>query len=405
MQSVRTVRLLSVSVVLLLAGAGPALAKPDWEFDVPGGEIELDWDNPGRSLRFVTEDGNIDLRPGMRMHVDGVLTDSDQTNLDDDIDLRRWRLHLRGRLWKDWRFKFDGEFSPDRSVDWRNFWVSYRGFERVDIKAGSQWAPVGLEAQISSDALTFMERSLSHALHSGFQVGGSVRTWIPNGQITVAALANAMGRTQDIQRSQGWSFVTRTTYAPILDEDMVIHMGGSFEYRSLDGKSEYRIRSRPENRQTARLINTGRIPRVDDVLTWGFEAAVVYKSLSVQGEFLRSDLLRQGVNNAFDGGYAQVSWFPTGEMRPYSASYGSFRWIDPIRKWGAVELAGRWSRLDLNDRAVRGGQEDNWTVGVNYYLNSNIRFMFNAIFVNADLRTTGNGDRPQIYAGRFQLVF
>ena len=46
----------------------------------------------------------------------------------------------------------------------------------------------------------------------------------------------------------------------------------------------------------------------------------------------------------------------------------------------------RWSTLDLVDAGVAGGESDNITAGLNWYLNRNIRLVFN--FVNVD------GKRP-----------
>jgi phosphate-selective porin OprO/OprP len=62
--------------------------------------------------------------------------------------------------------------------------------------------------------------------------------------------------------------------------------------------------------------------------------------------------------------------------------------ILPLRKIGrgpgAWELATRWSAINLNDRDVHGGQLEDWTFGVNWYLNANSKVQFNYIVASLD---------------------
>ena len=124
---------------------------------------------------------------------------------------------------------------------------------------------------------------------------------------------------------------------------------------------------------------------------------------------------------SFDGYYVAASYFLTGEDRPYSTSSGKFGRVEPSNNfalngsgWGAVELALRYSNLDLNDSPVYGGEENNWTVGLNWYLNPHTRMMLNYIHGDIDrsmplgasggLRRGYSGD-IDILQTRFQLDF
>jgi phosphate-selective porin OprO/OprP len=78
--------------------------------------------------------------------------------------------------------------------------------------------------------------------------------------------------------------------------------------------------------------------------------------------------------------------------------------VKPKRRWGALELALRYSALNLVDENVIGGDEQNLTFGLNWYLNRNLRMMFNFVQVDADLRNTLETDRPRIYQLRLQAV-
>ena len=108
----------------------------------------------------------------------------------------------------------------------------------------------------------------------------------------------------------------------------------------------------------------------------------------------------------FQGFYVYGSYFLTGENRVYKTSSGAFDRMSPKRNFdgngglGAWEIALRYSNLDLNDADFSGGELDDFTVGVNWYLNPNTRFMWNYVF--ADLDDIGD---TNIFQTRFQIDF
>ena len=55
-----------------------------------------------------------------------------------------------------------------------------------------------------------------------------------------------------------------------------------------------------------------------------------------------------------------------------------------------MEIAARYSFIDLNDKTIAGGEEQNFTAGVNWYLYSNLRLTLN--YVYADVKDTGSGN-------------
>jgi phosphate-selective porin OprO/OprP len=67
---------------------------------------------------------------------------------------------------------------------------------------------------------------------------------------------------------------------------------------------------------------------------------------------------------------------------------------------GAWEVALRYSHLDLNDDNIRGRELSDITVGLNWYLNSYLRLMFN--YIRADLDGFGE---TNIFQGRLHLHF
>jgi phosphate-selective porin OprO/OprP len=212
--------------------------------------------------------------------------------------------------------------------------------------------------------------------------------------------------SDDTHRSEHWSVTTRATYAPIARRKLVLHLGGAAEYRDVLGGSDYRIATSPESSLGPRILSTGGLPDVDSVVSAGAEAAALFGPVLIQGEYQRSFLQREtGGDVDLGGGYVQASWVVTGEPREYSRRTGTFGSLEPRSDWGAVELAGRYSVLDLNDADVTGGEAENWTVGANWYVRRNLRFMFNYVRVNAKQRNTDAADDPQIFQFRAQLFF
>ena len=143
-----------------------------------------------------------------------------------------------------------------------------------------------------------------------------------------------------------------------------------------------------------------------DTHTLGLEAAVVYGSLSIQGEQMFYAVKRDlGVSDyVFRGNHLYVSYFITGESRRYNDATGVFRSVRIKNKTtGALEMALRYSTINLNDRSQQGGSEADITFGLNWYLTQNLRAMFNYIWVSSERQ--GVKDNPRIAQARFQLDF
>jgi phosphate-selective porin OprO/OprP len=72
---------------------------------------------------------------------------------------------------------------------------------------------------------------------------------------------------------------------------------------------------------------------------------------------------------------------------------------------GAWVIAARYSYVDLNDNLVFGGEQENIVVGLNWYLNDNMRLMFNWIHgtvVKINLANQDLGAKYDAFAMRTQ---
>jgi phosphate-selective porin OprO/OprP len=159
---------------------------------------------------------------------------------------------------------------------------------------------------------------------------------------------------------------------------------------------------------------------------------VTARNFLLEGEYFRYQIDRRVTGATplgdprFSGWYVQGVWVLTGENRPYNPAEARFdapklnyNFNPAAGTWGAWELAARYSRTDLNwhegnfgaatpTGGVRGGEQEVTTVGVNWYLNPDIRFMFDFLHVDVDrLNAAGVqiGQKYNAIALRSQLTF
>lgn len=365
-----------------------------------------------KGLRWHSTRRDTELRVGGRLHVDSARFEDDLTPIESDSAFRRARVYVAAKVGDHWRFRIEREFANDRE-GWRNLWARYNFGKKAWVKAGNFVAPFGLEDVAASNHATFMERSLPSALAPSFQTGlafgtrnrfGNARrrhhySWV------VSVGGEPMGDDmEDRHRSNHRSVVSRFAYAPIAEDDRLVHFALAAEHREIDRGSPYRVRSRPESSLAPGLLNTGLLADVDSVRSFGIESAAVYGAFSTQAEYMQTTLKRSAgrADPTFNGWYLQASYALTGEHRNYSRSSGSFSGIEPNGRWGAVEIAVRASQLDLIDETVRGGEARDLTLGVNWYVNANVRLMFNYVAVDAKRRSDFLKDQPSIY--QFRLL-
>jgi Phosphate-selective porin len=402
------VNLGTVGLAGLLAGS-PATAEE---------EVGIKFSTKG-GLKMETTDGNFTFQVGGRVQVDGAYYDDDVRDLGGSgTELRRARLSAEGTLFKVWNYKGEYDFA-DNEISIKDAYIQYDGFKPTTLRIGNFKEYFSLELLTSARFITFMERALPvDAFAPDRRIGLGVHTygdfWSAAGGIFAqdpGGVAFPNGN-DGIGGSDSYAFAGRATFAPLHSETELAHLGAAVEYRTSPKDEEVRFRTRPESHFTGvRLVDTDFIEGVDNTVKWGLEAAGVYGPWSVQGEYIftRVDRKNGFENLDFDGWYVYGSWFLTGESRPYKLSSGAFDRVKPKSEYGAWEVAVRYSTIDLNDGPIRGGDEDNVTVGLNWYANPYIRFMVNYIKVYSSQFDSALGrnidDEPNILQLRAQVDF
>jgi len=361
------------------------------------------------ALRGRTRDSAFIFQLGGRLLIDGAVYDSDVQSLGNGAEIRSARITLEGTVWNVWDYELEVDFA-ENAVDIKDAWLEYREFEPIAIQTGNYKEPFSLEEITSSKYITFMERALPNLFAPSRNLGVGVRIWREQWTGQLGVFGEGLDANEDREEDQGFGVTGRFTYAPILEEERLIHLGAAGSYRRTGDNDVLRFRSRPESHVTnVRLVDTGDIVDVEDIARAGAEAAVVWGPFSLQGEYIRTHLDRDsGFSDlAFDGYYVYGSWFLTGESRPYDDEKARFQAVLPKSivgrgGYGAWEVALRYSGLDLEDEDIQGGEEDNLTVGLNWYPTRNIRFMAN--YIHADSERLGMEDDPHVFQIRSQIV-
>ncbi len=365
--------------------------------------------NLGKGLGFKSPKGDFSYKIGGRLMLDAVFYDKDSRPLGSGTELRRGRIFIAGKMYDDWRFKGNYDFSGN-SVSVKDAWIGYAGLESFFIQIGHFKEPFSLEEQTSSKYITFMERALPNVFAPGRNIGIGFMTHGDNWTLSAGAFGEGAGdqRTDD----EGYGVSGRVTFAPLHQKDRALHFGFGTAFRVPDvAGGNVSFSERPESHVTSvKLVDTGIIEKALSYDTVGFETALVWGSFSIQGEYMVSHVNREGAvpNLDFNGLYAYFSWFLTGESRVYSAVNGKFGRVKPLSNAGADgigawEFGIRYSKLDLNSGVVSGGEEENVTFGLNWYVNPRLRFMANYIFVETDANA-GHED-PKVFQMRAQVDF
>jgi phosphate-selective porin OprO/OprP len=112
-------------------------------------------------------------------------------------------------------------------------------------------------------------------------------------------------------------------------------------------------------------------------------------------------------------------WFLTGEEESFKGFKPNRTFSLTDHTWGAWELVARYNVLNVDNAAFTGGatsfadpdtqasEASAWTLGVNWYLNENVKWVLNYEQTSFDGGATGGADRvdEKAFLTRMQLAF
>ncbi|OAI31321.1 hypothetical protein A1351_05475 [Methylosinus sp. R-45379] len=372
-------------------------------------------------LFVETEDQAFNFKIGGRIQADGGFTSyPSASGSRSNVGFRRARLEVEGKAYKNWYYKFQYDFTGTGVTGIRDAFIAYRDKllpesitkQPITIQIGSQYEPFSMETLTSSKHITFIERALPGALapdrHVGAKVGLGDKHWSVQAGVFSTSFGQDSSQAPAATGHQYWDLTTRATYAPIIEEDKLLHFGGSFMFHKPNDSTAAQdpnnllpgTGSRDEtdilnNRYivvpSAQALNCSPTFKAATGLAllttpgylqngclkssynYNFEMAATYGPFSVQGEYSGAHYERDagtaallgnngGSSLNYSGYYVQGSVFLTGESRAASykgydkdwntpGTFGDVAIKNPLNKGGlgAWEFAARYSELNLNN--------------------------------------------------------
>jgi phosphate-selective porin OprO and OprP len=357
--------------------------------------------------------------------------------LDNGVNARRARIGVAGTFMGDWNYALAFEFGASAdglppvsgapATGIHDAFLSYTGLKPLAIEGGYWTVPYTLDWATSSNDLMFMERSAAANIAAGIAAasfrsafgirGNDDRLWV-GGYVTgptsgtahiftpTATAVGSPGTLGSPGATEQLGAFVRAAYQLLQDKYYSLHVGGDAEFLIKPPSTNLlTLSDRPELRiDPTVILTTGAIANVSGAQVYSAEAAAGYGPLFFQGEYFWYNVDRSlGLPSLdFTGWYAEGGWTLTGESRIYNPATGSYGTILPDHPFsramgglGAWEVAGRYSTVNLNDLFTRGiatsvtlgvagGTQSISTLGLNWYVNRNVRFTFNYLHGTVD---------------------
>jgi phosphate-selective porin OprO and OprP len=331
-------------------------------------------------------------------------------------DIRRANIWIKGNLNDDWSYQlgYDGRYTRlDTS------WIGYAGFDPIWLAIGLVDAPQGLEYWSGYINETFMEySSVIQAFQPSNGVGlyadGSAvqnrlsyqaAVYMPNfetANVVTDGYADAQGlSTQGFGNDSdeaGISGRLTLNYENLIGLREIFHFGASGRYEGVSATQDLNpFVTTPNmlgkaNSERNNILVSSVIPSAGNAKSlnfYGLEGAAIFGSFMLQGEYQKAVMNGRSGNStlSYPGYYAQATYVLTGEKRSYDQYSGTVGSVSSINNpYGAWELAFRYGHVDLSDMPSEGydevftdkvGRQTDYTLGLNWYVTDNLRFMGN----------------------------
>lgn len=358
------------------------------------------------------DDGKFSFKLRGRIHYDLAFYDVD----DGDTDLvgfghemRRARMGFEGSLEKLWKFKIEVDLA-DNGVSMKDVVLEYKGLPAA-ISVGQQKVPFSIEELTSSRYDPFIESPAIVETFAPARRRGVTVSWDNDNFLAALGAFAGSGEADNtgIAGQDDDIWIAGRVGAFMNDKDKVAYVGGAVAWQNSNDGTNQRFRARPNRSHvtSTRLVDTGNLNNIDDVIRYNAETFLQYDRVWGQAEWMKVDVNRLGVNPvepSFNGYYIQAGAFVFGEgelYRPFDAGE-----IKRPKVYNALELLVSYDDIDLTDKTIIGGEQDTLAFGATWYFNPYVKMMAN--YTMSDVKRPGNAadnDDPNAFLLRLAAEF
>lgn len=379
----------------------------------------------GASLKSADGDYEFKLR-GLVQGDGRFFFDDDSVPQNDTFLFRRIRPTIEGSLGKLVSFRLTPEFAGD-SATIVDAYVDVKFDPAYTLRVGKVKGPIGLERLQSGGAIPLIERSFPTELAPNRDIGVQLQGEVADARVSyVAGVYNGAPDGRDAATTNPddeFEYAGRVFFEPFKNDatawsGLGFGIAGSIGDKRGTG-TNFLPRYRTQGQ--AQFFNYRAAVAADGEHSRISPQAYLYSGrLGLLAEYIvsRQELVVGATRAELENKawQATAGYVLTGEDASYRGVVKPSSPFDPGKGgWGAWEVVARYGVLDVDDAAfplfadpsVAASKATSWTLGLNWYLNSNLKLVVNYLDTTFDGGAAAGADREDEKAifTRLQVAF